>query len=190
MIATEPYVDRNRLRSWLQIICLIAFLVICGCYTTLRHPADVDLVTEEGQFRDCLDCHQEGSFHRYDPYSYGVHYDFYPPLWRYYYARPWWYEDYWYYVPDRYESDGSGEQRPVRRGLWSRDGPSWSIPFVGGSKAGDSGKTSVERDSSSKDTKKETVVKKARAGAEKKKEKKKPETKPKEKTDSSRQRDI
>ena len=141
----------------IQTICLIVFLVVSGCYTIIKHPEEPKLVTEEGVYRDCIECHQEGGFHHYDPYSYGGYYDFYPPLWQHYYARPWWYREHWYYVPPASDDDeGQYEMRPVRRGLWSRGGT--GIPFVGGdTQSTDETRQEVASDDSKKkesDTKK------------------------------------
>jgi len=162
MNASAPSRTRKKPRYWIQVFCLIAFLAASGCYTVLKHPAGVDLTAEEGSYRECTDCHQEGAFHRYDPYTYGDYYAHYPLLWRYYYARPWWYDDYWYYVPD----DGGSargperEPRPVRRNLWQRGGSSFSIPFIGGSKSSSSSKKVAREEKEKKKSEKKSKDKK------------------------------
>ncbi|MCX5800399.1 MAG: hypothetical protein NTX17_03325 [Candidatus Eisenbacteria bacterium] len=102
-------------RAYFVVSLLLLALVASGCYTVLKHPEGVALVDESQNRKNCMDCHQETWLYHYDPYWYG---SYYPGDWRYYYGRPWWYDDYWYYTP-------SGETQPVEKGgrhMWSQPG--------------------------------------------------------------------
>jgi len=102
-------------RACVVVSLLLLALVTPGCYTALKHPEGVTLVDEYQNRKDCMDCHQETWLYHYDPYRYG---SYYPGDWRYYYGRPWWYDDYWYYTPP-------GQTEPVERDgrhMWTEPG--------------------------------------------------------------------
>ena len=102
-------------KLYLFVTFLALALVGSGCYTVLKHPEGVAMVDENQNRKSCMDCHQETWLYHYDPYWYG---SYYPGDWRYYYGRPWWYDDYWYYTPP-------GETEPVERGgrhMWTEPG--------------------------------------------------------------------
>lgn len=110
-------------KAYVIVSLLILILAIPGCFTVLKHPEGVTMVDEYQNRKDCMDCHQETWLYHYDPYWYG---SYYPGDWRYYYGRPWWYEDYWYYTPP-------GGSEPVERGgrhMWT--GPGLTAPQTPG----------------------------------------------------------
>lgn len=94
---------------------LLLLFILPGCYTMLSHPESMALVDENQNRKSCMDCHEESWLYHYDPYWYGSSYQ---GDWRYYYGRPWWYDDYWYYYPP-------GETAPVESGgrhMWNTPG--------------------------------------------------------------------
>jgi len=110
-------------RTWAILGLLLLVLFLPGCFTVLKHPEGVTLVDEYQNRKSCMDCHQETWLYHYDPYWYG---SYYPGDWRYYYGRPWWYDDYWYYTPP-------GQSEPVERGgrhMWTQ--PGLSVPQLPG----------------------------------------------------------
>jgi hypothetical protein len=88
-------------------------LLISGCYTILQHPASETNYDAEDYRADCLGCHAD-----YHEYPYGYFYGNYPdywwssPRWGYYYAYPWWWDNYWYDGSRKYSRDNDDEYSP------------------------------------------------------------------------------
>lgn len=82
------------------LIVLTTTLAAPACYTLIKHPRVNTAVYEEVQDNRCTSCHYEDEvwgFHHppaqrfYAGENYGD--------WAFYYAVPWWYDSYWYFVP-------------------------------------------------------------------------------------------
>lgn len=124
-------------------LAVLASVAGFGCYTILRHPVPV---TEEGSFgstfeeRTCADCHADADLEHMSGMA--GWYRSYPPSWADWYDRPWWWDDYWPYVPPPpfgpgpgHDPNDPGERSEQRSGrnLWTRPpggGPGW-LPSQG-----------------------------------------------------------
>jgi hypothetical protein len=99
---------------------LFASLFSAGCYTVLKHPNSADLVDESnGARRECYDCHAGADAYHFEDPFFVPSYRYYPSSWYDYYARPWWYSDFWY-------ENHPGESPSVDtegRHLWTRPTP-------------------------------------------------------------------
>ncbi len=85
--------------------CLAA---LPGCYTVLKHPAQVSMTDDHGGRRSCADCHDQSHYY-HDPYMYRYYDRYsYADRWYGYYYDPWWYDDYWYY--DSWDGEGPALQ--------------------------------------------------------------------------------
>jgi hypothetical protein len=106
----------RRLRAFVAVALLLAFLLSAGCYTVLRHPVAESVTQGDTYYRSCADCHADAAY--YHPYySYGSSHS----RWSSYYGYPWWYDDYWWWYPH----EETGEPRDVERGerhLWGSGG--------------------------------------------------------------------
>lgn len=107
------------MKSNLQLVLLFAPLLVAGCYTQFRPPAEFGVEDTRSDYWA-------------DPY-YAYYDDYYPAPWEVYPGSRWWYADYWpgYYSSHPYEQvDDSGD----RHG-WDR-GPGSYVPSVGGHHSG------------------------------------------------------
>ena len=123
---------------------LLVSLLTAGCYTVLRHPRPANLVDEEsGTRRECYDCHAGAdAYHFQDPFSVS-YYNYYSPLWYPYYARPWWYADFWYYKnpgDPQPDAETGGRHGWTRTGGGGREAPLPTGPLPGAHATGSDAK--------------------------------------------------
>jgi len=145
---------KTRLLFAAALLALVACLVcIQGCYTVLKHPAQVSMTDEHGGRRSCSDCHDQ-AYYYHDPFMYRYYDRYsYADRWYGYYYDPWWYDDYWYY--DSWDGQGPALQTDGRT-RWGNEperatpparGSTTAVGTVGSStssaqpKTDDSGKT-------------------------------------------------
>jgi len=115
--------------------CLAA---LPGCYTVLKHPAQVSMTDDHGGRRSCADCHDQSHYY-HDPYMYRYYDRYsYADRWYGYYYDPWWYDE-----PER--------ATPPARGATTAVGNTGSPAPATQPKASDSGSSSSSSGSVDKD---------------------------------------
>lgn len=139
------------------ILGVLLFFATMQCYTTFKHPkiySDTDSTgvyhSEEVSFMDdCSACHEQND-PLIDPhlqiYDYPVYEQNYS--WQYYYAIPWWVDEYYYEERDQSETNAS-LPAPARRGFDRRKIPPSSASPTSGVSGGSLSKPSSENSKAS-----------------------------------------
>jgi hypothetical protein len=82
------------------LLVLTATLASPACYTLIKHPRVETATYEEVQDNRCTSCHSDDEIWGYHhPPAQRVYSLGQDGSWEYYYAVPWWYDSYWYFVP-------------------------------------------------------------------------------------------
>lgn len=140
-------------RHLFPILTILLLFVTMQCYTTFKHPkiySDSDstgvYLSDEVTFiDDCSACHEQNNFlidSHLQVYDYPIYEENYS--WQYYYAIPWWVDEYYYEARTQNEQNAS-LPAPPRRDFDRRKIPPSPATSLSGVSGGSLSKPSSEK---------------------------------------------